>query len=73
MDFGLAQFAERSKLTETATILGTSSYMSPEQAVGEKTDRRTDLSSLGVVLYVFEPKVLHLNGPLLHGSSPTPC
>ena len=51
MDFGLAQLAERSKLTETTTILGTPSYMSPEQAVGEKTDRRTDLWSLGVVLY----------------------
>jgi serine/threonine protein kinase/Tol biopolymer transport system component len=51
MDFGLAQLADRSKLTETTTILGTPSYMSPEQAVGEKTDRRTDLWSLGVVLY----------------------
>jgi serine/threonine protein kinase/WD40 repeat protein len=51
MDFGLAQLAERSKLTETTTILGTPSYMSPEQAVGEKTDRSTDLWSLGVVLY----------------------
>jgi serine/threonine protein kinase len=51
MDFGLAQLAERSKLTETTTILGTPSYMSPEQALGEKTDRRTDLWSLGVVLY----------------------
>ena len=51
MDFGLAQLADRSKLTATTTILGTPSYMSPEQAVGEKTDRRTDLWSLGVVLY----------------------
>ena len=51
MDFGLAQLAERSKLTETMTILGTPSYMSPEQAVGDKTDRRTDLWSLGGVLY----------------------
>jgi len=51
MDFGLAQLAERSKLTETTTILGTPSYMTPEQAVGEKTDRRTDLWSMGVVLY----------------------
>ena len=51
MDFGLAQLAERSKLTETSTILGTPAYMSPEQAIGEKTDRRTDLWSLGVVLY----------------------
>jgi serine/threonine protein kinase len=51
MDFGLAQLAERSKLTDTTTILGTPTYMSPEQALGEKTDRRTDLWSLGVVLY----------------------
>jgi hypothetical protein len=51
MDFGLAQLSERSRLTETTTVLGTPSYMSPEQALGEKTDRRTDLWSLGVVLY----------------------
>ena len=51
MDFGLAQLAERSKLTETTTVLGTPSYMSPEQAAGDKTDRRTDLWSVGVVLY----------------------
>jgi Tol biopolymer transport system component len=51
MDFGLAQLAERSKLTETTAILGTPSYMSPEQARGEKTDRRTDIWSLGVVIY----------------------
>ena len=51
MDFGLAQLADRSKLTATTTVLGTPSYMSPEQAVGDKTDRRTDLWSLGVVLY----------------------
>jgi serine/threonine protein kinase len=51
MDFGLAQLAEQSKLTEKTSILGAPSYMSPEQAVGEKTDRRTDLWSLGVVLY----------------------
>jgi serine/threonine protein kinase len=51
MDFGLAQLAERSRLTETTTVLGTPSYMSPEQAMGKKTDRRTDIWSLGVVLY----------------------
>ena len=51
MDFGLAQLAERSQLTKTATILGTPAYMSPEQAQRLGTDRRTDIWSLGVVLY----------------------
>ena len=51
MDFGLAQLAERSQLTKTATILGTPAYMSPEQAKRQPTDRRTDVWSLGVVIY----------------------
>ncbi len=51
LDFGLAQLAEGSKLTKTATILGTPAYMSPEQALREPTDRRTDIWSLAVVLY----------------------
>ena len=51
MDFGLAQLAEGSKLTKTETILGTPAYMSPEQARREPTDRRTDVWSLGVVIY----------------------
>ena len=51
MDFGLAQLAERSQLTKTATILGTPAYMSPEQAQRLPTDRRTDVWSLGVVIY----------------------
>ena len=51
MDFGLAQLAERSQLTKTVTILGTPAYMSPEQAQRLPTDRRTDIWSLGVVIY----------------------
>ncbi len=51
MDFGLAQLAERSQLTKTATILGTPAYMSPEQAKKSGTDCRTDIWSLGVVIY----------------------
>ena len=51
MDFGLAQLAERSQLTKTATILGTPAYMSPEQTKRLPTDRRTDIWSLGVVIY----------------------
>ena len=51
MDFGLAQLAEGSKLTKTTTMLGTPAYMSPEQAQRLPTDRRTDIWSLGVVIY----------------------
>ena len=51
MDFGLAQLADRTRLTETGTSLGTPAYMSPEQARGEPVDRRSDIWSLGVVLY----------------------
>ena len=51
MDFGLAQLAEASKLTKTQTMLGTPAYMSPEQTRREPTDHRTDVWSLGVVIY----------------------
>ncbi|MGH2569195.1 MAG: serine/threonine-protein kinase, partial [Bacteroidota bacterium] len=51
MDFGLARTAGATKLTKTGATLGTVPYMSPEQARGEKVDHRTDIWSLGVVLY----------------------
>ena len=51
MDFGLAQLAESSKLTRDGTTLGTPIYMSPEQALGESTDKRADVWAIGVVLY----------------------
>lgn len=50
-DFGLAYLAERSRLTKSDTTMGTPAYMSPEQVLGKPTDRRTDIWSLGVVLY----------------------
>src|SRR5207244_7967733 len=50
MDFGLAKNPE-SDLTESEVIMGTAKYMSPEQATGGECDIRSDLYSLGVVLY----------------------
>jgi len=51
MDFGLARQAEDAPLTADHTVLGTPNYMSPEQAEGKPLDERTDVYSLGIVLY----------------------
>jgi Tol biopolymer transport system component/predicted Ser/Thr protein kinase len=51
MDFGLARLTGRTRVTKVGTAVGTPAYMSPEQAQGKAVDRRTDLWSLGVVLY----------------------
>ncbi len=50
VDFGVARL-ETSTLTEAGTTLGTPSYMSPEQVMGKKVDRRSDIFSLGSILY----------------------
>ena len=51
LDFGLARLAAAASLTKEGTTLGTTAYMSPEQAQGAEVDQRSDIWSLGVVLY----------------------
>ena len=51
VDFGLAKLEGRTKVTKTGTTVGTVAYMSPEQARSETVDHRTDIWSLGVMLY----------------------
>jgi hypothetical protein len=50
-DFGLARTFDDASLTHTGIVAGTPHYMSPEQAMGEPIDQRSDLFSLGAVLY----------------------
>jgi TolB-like protein len=65
LDFGLAQVSgDRRGLTEYGTLLGTPEYMAPEQASGEPVDARSDLFSLGSVLYA-----LAAGRPPFHGKN----
>ncbi|NIM18695.1 MAG: protein kinase [Candidatus Latescibacteria bacterium] len=51
VDFGLAKLATQTRITRTGMAVGTVAYMSPEQAQGQEVDHRTDIWSLGAMLY----------------------
>jgi non-specific serine/threonine protein kinase len=62
LDFGLAKLRGAAKLTQTGSTQGTAAYMSPEQAQAKEADHRSDLFSLGVVLYEMIARRLPFSG-----------
>ncbi len=66
LDFGIAKLRDQSasNLTQTGSVMGTPRYMSPEQCIGEELDSRSDIYSLGVVLYEMLAGVVPFNSPI---------
>ena len=63
MDFGIARLLTSQEQTQTGSLLGSPKYMSPEQIVGRTIDERSDLFSLGVVLYEMAAGVAPFSAP----------
>jgi serine/threonine-protein kinase len=63
-DFGIARLFGNTRLTSAGSVLGTAEYMAPEQAAGKPVDQRSDLYSLGAVMYV-----LLARRPVFRGNS----
>ncbi len=63
MDFGIAHVASESRITIDVSMLGTAQYMSPEQATGMPTDARSDIFSVGTILYEALSGEIPFNAP----------
>ena len=68
-DFGIARITDSSR-TKTGLVLGTPSFMSPEQIAGKKVDGRSELYSLGVMLFQMLTGVLPFRGDAMAELSP---